>query len=150
MSARQRSYIDEFSFFKTENGIEAWYAGDLLALWKNGRWHPAHSSPQRRSKRDLRRGGGLYRDVPGIQQDDFAIYRDHRGRFRVDLVTSMRGNHLTLGKTTGEPTLGAALVLAEREAHNRGFHDSVVFALRQDGGYTQIGNIVRGRFQKGG
>lgn len=34
LSARQRSYIDEFTFYKRTNGeIEGWYAGELLAVW---------------------------------------------------------------------------------------------------------------------
>jgi hypothetical protein len=39
ISARQRSYIDEFDFHKTEDGrICAYYGGSLLAIysWKKG------------------------------------------------------------------------------------------------------------------
>ena len=39
ISRRQRSYIDEFTFFERLSGnIEAWYAGELLAVWDGIGW----------------------------------------------------------------------------------------------------------------
>lgn len=39
ISKRQRSYIDEFIFlWKSEENIEAWYAGELLAAWNGSEW----------------------------------------------------------------------------------------------------------------
>lgn len=38
----QRSYIDEFTFYEDlryPNEYEAWYAGELLALWWGDSWH---------------------------------------------------------------------------------------------------------------
>jgi hypothetical protein len=41
ISARQRTYIDEFSFYKEGNRIVAYYAGDKLAVWDGTNWiHP--------------------------------------------------------------------------------------------------------------
>lgn len=39
ISKRQRSYIDEFTFFLFPSGIiQAWYANALLALWDGEGW----------------------------------------------------------------------------------------------------------------
>lgn len=39
ISAAQKSYIDEFKFYERTNGdIEAWYAGELLAVWNGKGW----------------------------------------------------------------------------------------------------------------
>jgi hypothetical protein len=38
ISETQQSYIDEFSFYQTNNGIEAWYAGEWLATWDGLAW----------------------------------------------------------------------------------------------------------------
>jgi hypothetical protein len=44
ISARQHTYIDEFSFYKVENKIQCWYAGEHLATWENNSWLPYISS----------------------------------------------------------------------------------------------------------
>lgn len=38
MSASQRSYLDEFTFYRSSQGIEAVYAGEVLAIWRNNGW----------------------------------------------------------------------------------------------------------------
>jgi hypothetical protein len=39
ISERQRSYIDEFTFYKRSNGhIDAWYAGELLSTFNGFGW----------------------------------------------------------------------------------------------------------------
>ena len=61
MSAAQRSYIDEFSFFKRDSGhIEGWYAGELLAVWNGKRWEEPKKVPNpkaRKSKKTNPIGG---------------------------------------------------------------------------------------------
>lgn len=34
---------------------------------------------------------GIYFDEPGLQEGDFVIYKDHRGKYRTDVITSNRG-----------------------------------------------------------
>jgi uncharacterized protein YegP (UPF0339 family) len=93
---------------------------------------------------------GIYFDEVqrGLSQDDFVVYKDHRGRYRVDLVTTRYGNHLTLGKTAGEATQRDAIRLAEKEAHRRGFLAPIVVDADRD--YQQLGSILDGRFTEGG
>jgi hypothetical protein len=46
MSKDQRSYADEFTFLRAHprDIIEAWYAGELLAVWDGVDWkEPSHS-----------------------------------------------------------------------------------------------------------
>ena len=39
ISSRQKSYIDEFSFYHySDKHIEAWYAGEHLATWNGKAW----------------------------------------------------------------------------------------------------------------
>lgn len=57
ISARQRSYIDEFTFKRVRGGprIEAWYAGEHLSTWDGRDWQPVeplyHESKLRDSGR---------------------------------------------------------------------------------------------------
>jgi hypothetical protein len=39
ISKRQQSYIDEFKFYQIDNTIEAWYGGELLAVWDGNSWN---------------------------------------------------------------------------------------------------------------
>jgi hypothetical protein len=66
ISARQRSYIDEFKFFHAPGGgIDAWYAGELLAHWNGHEWReradvtyparPGWKAPARDPRRKKRR-----------------------------------------------------------------------------------------------
>jgi hypothetical protein len=84
-----------------------------------------------------------------MMQDDYVVYLDHRGRFRVDRITSPQGHHLTLGSTRGEASLKDAIEIAERDAHQVGAETSAVFISRRND-YSQIGNMVRGRYQESG
>lgn len=38
----------------------------------------------------------------------------------------------------------------EADARERGVHAAAVFEMRDDGGYTQVGNVVNGRYQESG
>jgi len=39
ISKRQQSYLDEFRFFAIKGcKVEAWYAGELLAVWDGKKW----------------------------------------------------------------------------------------------------------------
>lgn len=38
ISARQRSYIDEFHFVETQYGIDAYYADEFVGRWTGGEW----------------------------------------------------------------------------------------------------------------
>jgi hypothetical protein len=39
ISERQKTYIDEFSFYKQKDGsIQAYYAGELVATWDGKSW----------------------------------------------------------------------------------------------------------------
>jgi hypothetical protein len=53
MSARQRSYIDEFEFKKLPNGIiQAWYGGQHLANWDGKYWMHGYGNSPRQSASD--------------------------------------------------------------------------------------------------
>jgi hypothetical protein len=56
MSARQRANIDEFDFIKrSDDWIEAWYGGELLAVWGGKAWVNPHEEPRVGHKRYERR-----------------------------------------------------------------------------------------------
>ncbi len=92
---------------------------------------------------------GIYADFPGLQEDDYVVYRDHRGRFRADRV-GRGGTHTTLGSIRGEATSREAVALAEREARKRGAFAGIVVRMNADGSVTQIGHLVSGRFSADG
>ena len=97
----------------------------------------------------MARGRGLYGVFPGIQAGDFVVFVDHRGRYRVDYVTTDKGNHLTIGPTRGYGTLAEAKRAAAEESFRRGHSYGLLFELRGDEP-IQIGHIVEGRFSKDG
>lgn len=48
ISEEQKSYIDEFSFFKRNEGVNetivCWYAGEVLAVWDGQAWQEPYGS----------------------------------------------------------------------------------------------------------
>jgi hypothetical protein len=38
ISQRQQSYIDEFTFYQAEDHIQAFYAGELLCVFRDNGW----------------------------------------------------------------------------------------------------------------
>ena len=85
---------------------------------------------------------------PGIQAGDFVAFVDHRGRYRVDYVTTDKGNHLTIGPTRGYGTLAEAKRAAAEESFRRGHNYGVLFTL-VGSEPSQLGHIVEGRFFSG-
>src|SRR6185369_9166151 len=77
--------------------------GDTFEISPKGlAWIVSHGHPTPRhaigaSRRTQHDPPGIYNEFPGIEAGDFVIYQDHRGMYRVDLITSSSGKHVTIG-----------------------------------------------------
>jgi len=75
-------------------------------------------------------GRGLYHGT-NVAKNDMVIHQDHRGRWRVDKITSSGGNHISVtGPAAGHPTAEAAAVEARKAMHRLG---TTGMLLIQDG-----------------
>ena len=79
-------------------------------------------------------GRGLYHGT-GVAKNDMVLHQDHRGRWRIDLVTSNSGHHQTIGTTKGYGGLSEAAREAGSEAHKRGINSGLLYRQEPDGSY---------------
>jgi hypothetical protein len=90
---------------------------------------------------------GIYAGVPGVDDGDYVL-RSHRGRVYVDRV-GRGGTHTAIGSTRGYDRVRDALKEAGYDSFREGNQTGLVSVQTEDG-YSQIGNIVDGRFVPGG
>lgn len=71
ISARQRSYIDEFTFKRVRGGsrIEAWYAGEHLSTWDGRDWQPVEPLYHESKLRDSQPAHSDKRSAPSTLRD---------------------------------------------------------------------------------
>lgn len=75
-------------------------------------------------------GRGIYHGT-GVTKNDMVIRQDHRGRFRIDLVTSAGGNHIDVtGPNRGYDSVNLAGTAAVQEQHRRGLSGSRILVQR--------------------
>ena len=78
---------------------------------------------------------GLYHQT-GVGRNDMVIHQDHRGRWRLDLVTSTGGTHQTLGTTRGFGSPEEAFGYALDEQHVKGLRGKSHVWIQQGDSYV--------------
>lgn len=80
-------------------------------------------------------GRGLYHQT-GIGRNDMVLHQDHRGRWRIDLVTSTGGNHIDVtGPNRGYDSAEAAFSAALDEQSRRGLRGKSHVYMQQGDEY---------------
>jgi hypothetical protein len=80
-----------------------------------------------------RNGKGIYHGTDAAA-NDIVIHKDHRGRFRIDRVTSRGGNHQDItGPSAGYPTAADAATAAHKAQYTRGDKTGMLLIADADG-----------------
>lgn len=120
----KRKRYTVFTSGATASASDSSYAlsADGLSLAKARADYLARRKAQLRSP-DHTPNRGVYHGL-GLSEDDLVIHQDHRGTYRVDLITSETGNHHDV---TGRPlpTIAAAADYARSQQHTRGINGTI-------------------------